>query len=45
MKALTLRPASAMILEVLLLFVGLGTLALLLIEPHFKGRNVGANAD
>jgi hypothetical protein len=44
MKAPTLSPASAMILQVLVVLVGLGTLALLLIEPHFEGRNVGATA-
>lgn len=37
-----MRRGAAVILQALVLLVGLGALAFLLIEPHFEGRNVDA---
>ncbi len=37
-----LHHAATIFLKLVLLLIGAGTLAALLIEPHFEGRNVGA---
>ena len=43
-KAPLLRRSSTAFLQVVIVFVGLGALALLLWEPHLEGRNKNATA-
>lgn len=42
MKAPSLHPGAALCFQAVIVCVGLVTLSLMLIEPHFEGRNVNA---
>ncbi len=42
MPELNLKRVSTGFLQIAVVLLGIGALALLLIEPHFEGRNVGA---
>jgi hypothetical protein len=42
MKALSMKSSSAIFLQVIVVLVGIGTLGLMLWEPHLEGRNAYA---
>src|SRR5688572_17695417 len=44
MKAPSMKSSSALFFQVVIVLMGIGTLGLLLWEPHLEGRNVHATA-
>jgi magnesium-transporting ATPase (P-type) len=42
MKDATIHRASTLFLQAVLILIGIGTLAFMLLEPHFEGRNANA---
>lgn len=42
MKNVLIKQAPVFFLQAIIILIGVGTLAFLLVEPHFEGRNVNA---